>query len=511
MAFSHLLLLLAGAGSVSVIRGNIVEKVVNGHQADFGSDCEGSDPFCGPRVVARDYSFFSSLRMNWGQKNAYCGASLIHPKVRASSRTRCSSWRDSMLLQLLLTVDVGGLQFVVTAAHCEPSVGDLVSVGWYYSDYSKNVKGGYGHQTTIKKVECYGGANHYDLCVIELKEKTPKHFTVGDDKYEVKPVKLNFDPSSWLEAPFEQDGATLHNATVIGIGLQEADSMFVPSTLMTVHVPVIPYECCSFPYYKYPASNLDKTMFCAGGWNGEKKAGDACQGDSGGPIVTFVKCDESGEEVCPVQIGVVSWGNGCGWIAVGYPGVYGRMSMFKNSILGFTGLKESDLTLPTEVVKLYANSDYNYNRKCPASMQGAIEVRSLDPALEDVAHTLTVAGYQMDGAFSCDGKCNDNAGPCKCDNYGDCCNDYNEACASALINLNSCKAIGCGNAGEMSQAMCNCDPYCTYFYDCCEDFQTACYGEELKSLHLKPAAKRSLSHPLARRAQIAVMEAKARS
>ena len=160
------------------------------------------------------------------------------------------------------------LQFVITAAHCEPKVGDIVSVGWYFSDYDKNKKQGYGHDTTVKSVQCYGAPNHYDMCMIELKDSTPSTFRVGKDEYPVKPIKLNFDPSSWLEAPFEKDGNTLHNATVIGIGLQEADSMFVPNSLMAVNVPVIPYECCSYPYYKYPATSLDKTMFCAGGWNG---------------------------------------------------------------------------------------------------------------------------------------------------------------------------------------------------------------------------------------------------
>ena len=157
----------------------------------------------------------------------------------------------------------------------------------------------------------------------------------------------------------------------------EADSMFVPNSLMAVNVPVIPYECCSYPYYKYPATSLDKTMFCAGGWNGEKQAGDACQGDSGGPIFVEVACDDDGQETCPVQIGIVSWGNGCGWIAVGYPGVYGRMSMFKKKILEFTGLPEATFALPESVVKQYSNSDYNFNRKCPESMQGKIEVRQV--------------------------------------------------------------------------------------------------------------------------------------
>ena len=53
------------------------------------------------------------------------------------------------------------------------------------------------------------------------------------------------------------------------------------------------------------------SMLCAGYSQGGK---DACSGDSGGPL--FV---EGGEGVPPVEIGVVSWGFGCG--APNTPGV----------------------------------------------------------------------------------------------------------------------------------------------------------------------------------------------
>ena len=53
------------------------------------------------------------------------------------------------------------------------------------------------------------------------------------------------------------------------------------------------------------------------------------------------------------------------------------MSMFKKKILEFTGLPEATFALPESVVKQYSNSDYNFNRKCPESMQGKIEVRQV--------------------------------------------------------------------------------------------------------------------------------------
>lgn len=56
---------------------------------------------------------------------------------------------------------------------------------------------------------------------------------------------------------------------------------------------------------------------------------DSCQADSGGPLV---KIATNG---CPYQIGIVSWGYGCG--RQGAPGVYTRVSSFADWIQSHTG------------------------------------------------------------------------------------------------------------------------------------------------------------------------------
>ncbi|XP_076811204.1 uncharacterized protein LOC143455431 [Clavelina lepadiformis] len=59
-----------------------------------------------------------------------------------------------------------------------------------------------------------------------------------------------------------------------------------------------------------PTIDITDRMLCGVGGSSENVV-DACRGDSGGPLVREVRDDETGES-CWVQIGIVSWGWGCG-------------------------------------------------------------------------------------------------------------------------------------------------------------------------------------------------------
>ncbi len=82
--------------------------------------------------------------------------------------------------------------------------------------------------------------------------------------------------------------------------------------LMEVDVPIVSDEDCATVY---ETQGFDPSVeVCAGEQTGGK---DSCQGDSGGPLMV----KNQGRWT---QMGVVSWGLGCGWPAL--PGVYARIA-----------------------------------------------------------------------------------------------------------------------------------------------------------------------------------------
>lgn len=111
--------------------------------------------------------------------------------------------------------------------------------------------------------------------------------------------------------------------------------VYAPSLrLQQAAVPLVPEAACGAQLDDmialhgvediYADYELTAGTICAG-----TGGPDACYGDSGGPLVTR---DAYGE---PVQVGVVSWGLGCG--RDNSPGIYTRASHFAGWIEGVTG------------------------------------------------------------------------------------------------------------------------------------------------------------------------------
>ncbi|XP_042870523.1 trypsin alpha-3-like [Penaeus japonicus] len=100
-------------------------------------------------------------------------------------------------------------------------------------------------------------------------------------------------------------------ATVTGWGTTSSGGSS-SDTLREVDVTVLSNTACQSGNY---GSAIEDTMLCAG-----STGKDSCQGDSGGPLVFK---DGGGNYD---QIGVVSWGYGCG--SPGYPGVYTRVNSY---------------------------------------------------------------------------------------------------------------------------------------------------------------------------------------
>ncbi|WP_158073507.1 S1 family peptidase [Actinophytocola xanthii] len=128
---------------------------------------------------------------------------------------------------------------------------------------------------------------------------------------DIAPVQLVTPGTDALERPGRQ-------VTGIGWGnvVQQdpfpGGGVFVgPDRLQEVRVPIVSDDECQV---SYEGAVVPEFEICAG-----RTGKDTCQGDSGGPLFAAVP-----NSTRVVQIGVTSWGVGCG--APGFPGVYSQLS-----------------------------------------------------------------------------------------------------------------------------------------------------------------------------------------
>jgi secreted trypsin-like serine protease len=109
---------------------------------------------------------------------------------------------------------------------------------------------------------------------------------------------------------------------VIGWGTRagfDLVGLTITDNLQEVDIPIVDDAECDQNYTLMGGID-EATMVCAGNLHGTE---DSCQGDSGGPLMTL----GAGGEL--KQVGVVSWGFGCG-----FPTQYGVYSRVGDALLG---------------------------------------------------------------------------------------------------------------------------------------------------------------------------------
>lgn len=184
-------------------------------------------------------------------------------------------------------------RWVLTAAHCKPDVGDWVLLGRHDL---RSGDGGIALQITqVRRFPGYDPATYdNDLALLQLDAPGAPDI----------PKLTSFDVPPAIGQP----------VTAIGWGaISEGGPL--SGALRQVEVKMQDTVVCRSSYGALrPPYPITGNMICAAG-DGK----DSCQGDSGGPLL-------SGDPASPSQVGIVSFGRGCG--RKSYPGVYTRIDHY---------------------------------------------------------------------------------------------------------------------------------------------------------------------------------------
>ncbi len=191
-------------------------------------------------------------------------------------------------------------EWILTAAHCvEEDTAEDVDVVIGRNTLSSDA----GERIPAEKIILHsaymnGDDENADIALIKLSRPATKGQVIAT---------VNNNTNGHLD----DDGV---DVTVSGWGLLHEFDETSPDKLHAVNTEIVSNQECNIAY----DGSINNSVLCAG----EKEGGkDSCNGDSGGPLVT-----NEGDE--PVQVGVVSWGEGCG--LENYYGVYTRVATFQD-------------------------------------------------------------------------------------------------------------------------------------------------------------------------------------
>ncbi|RVE48965.1 hypothetical protein evm_006427 [Chilo suppressalis] len=246
-----------------ILCGDINGVISKKHGSHQSQSNNGNKIVGGSEVSIQDVPYQVLLRIQTLEYIGLCGGSIISSRV------------------------------ILTAAHCLS--GGVVEIT-IRAGSSDSENGGKVYTTSRYRIHPQYNHNTFDYDVGIV--RTLRAMTL--DGVNTKAVAL---PAEGTEVPAGT------NVLVSGWGDTEVKGK-TSQQLLAVKVPTVSTEDCRQTY-----AQLTERMFCAGTPEGGK---DSCQGDSGGPAVDV----NSG-----VQIGIVSYGNGCA--RPGVPGVYTNISSIR--------------------------------------------------------------------------------------------------------------------------------------------------------------------------------------
>jgi secreted trypsin-like serine protease len=238
-----------------------------------------------------------------------------------------------------------GARWVLTAAHClqnldrsrsivvveQQYISSLKSLGNLDPKFAhRGVKGHVHPQYRYNPQHPDADTHEYDIALLELGENLQSRAVVPllapDAALESPDVEVTVTGWGRMHEIDEQGNDPVTHQKVRP---EDVDA----DHLMQAEIPLVATGQCQAAYRTTGARGvIDARNLCAGLQQGGK---DSCQGDSGGPLVA------KAADGSFVQIGVVSWGEGCG--RPGFPGVYTRVSAFADWIRQTVG---NDLVTP---------------------------------------------------------------------------------------------------------------------------------------------------------------------